>query len=133
MAPQARPQLAIASQPQLVACLAEMEVRHRTDKTNALREILKPVIDGWAVCSEFRFGDQRAEITFDDPAGFCGWEKIVLAQNVRSTHGHQLDESHQKVLLSRIADECRELALVPVSHKHSVQFDCLKSGGLCGL
>ena len=47
-------ELSITRKPQLVAVLAEMQVRHRTDETDALRPSGNLVVSSRTICSKFR-------------------------------------------------------------------------------
>jgi len=51
-------QLSIARKPQLVAVLAEMHVRHRTDETYALGASRNLVVTGWTIRAKLRLRNQ---------------------------------------------------------------------------
>src|SRR6476646_9452522 len=53
-------QLSIAGEPQLVAVLAEMRVRHRTDETYALATPRNLVVTGWTIRAKLRLGNQTS-------------------------------------------------------------------------
>src|SRR5436190_8579191 len=58
-------QLSIAREPQLVAILAKMHVRHRTDETYALCTSRNLIVSGWTVCAELRLRNQIPVSRFD--------------------------------------------------------------------
>src|SRR5262245_6405542 len=51
-------QLSITREPQLVAVLAEMHVRHRTDETYALCASRNLIVSGWTIRSKLRLWNQ---------------------------------------------------------------------------
>src|SRR6266540_721998 len=65
IASQARTQFPVAGETKFVAALAEMQVGHRSDKTDPLFAARDLVVSGWPVCSEFRFRDQTSVNRFD--------------------------------------------------------------------
>ena len=58
-------QLSIAREPQLVAVLAEMHVRHRTDKTYALGASRNLIVSGWTIRAKLRLRNQSPVSRFD--------------------------------------------------------------------
>src|SRR4030095_13319092 len=58
-------QLPIAREPQLVAVLAEMHVRHRTDETYALCASRNLIVSGWTIRSKLRLRNQTPVCRFD--------------------------------------------------------------------
>jgi hypothetical protein len=60
-------QLSIAREPQLVAGLAEMHVRHRTDETYALCASRNLIVSGWTIRSKRRLRNQTPVSRLDSP------------------------------------------------------------------
>src|SRR4029077_4718604 len=58
-------QLSIAREPQLVAVLAEMHVRHCTDETYALCASRNLVVSGWTIRAKLRLRNQIPVSRFD--------------------------------------------------------------------
>ena len=72
-------QLSIAREPQLVAVLAEMHVRHRTDETYALGASRNLVVTGWTIRAKLRLRNQTPVSRFDQPFRLRYRHKITLA------------------------------------------------------
>ena len=58
IAAKTRAQLSITREPQLVAVLAEMHVRHRTDESYALCASRNLIVSGWTIASKLRLWNQ---------------------------------------------------------------------------
>src|SRR5437667_3274854 len=85
-------QLSIAREPQLVAVLAEMHVRHRTDETYALGASRNLVVTGWTIRAKLRLRNQTPVSRFDQPFRLRYRHKITLAKNFCSAHRHQFNK-----------------------------------------
>src|SRR5437660_12671493 len=57
IAAQTRTQLSVTGKAKFVAVLAEMQVRHRSDKPDPLFATGDLIVSGWTVCSKFRLGN----------------------------------------------------------------------------
>src|SRR6266566_3480123 len=71
-------QLSITREPQLVAVLAEMHVRHRTDETYALRASRNLIVNGWTIRSKLRLRNQPAVSRLDQALRLHHRNEIIL-------------------------------------------------------
>ena len=58
-------QFPVAGETKFIAVLAEMQIGHRSDKTDPLFAARDLVISGWTVCLEFCFRNQTSVKRFD--------------------------------------------------------------------
>src|SRR6266700_2293681 len=70
--------LSIAREPQLVAVLAEMHVRHRTDETYALCASRNLIVSGWTIRSKLRLRNQTAVSRLDQALRLHHRNEIIL-------------------------------------------------------
>src|SRR6266576_4702342 len=71
-------QLSIAREPQLVAVLAEMHVRHRADETYALGASRNLIVSGWTIRSKLRLWNQAAVSRLDQALRLHHRNEIIL-------------------------------------------------------
>src|SRR6266513_5403361 len=71
-------QLSITREPQLVAVLAEMHVRHCTDETYALRASRNLIISGWTIRSKLRLRNQTPVSRLDRALRLHHRHEIIL-------------------------------------------------------
>ena len=71
-------QLSITREPQLVAVLAEMHVRHCTDETYALRASRNLIVSGWTIRSKLRLWNQAAVSRLDQALRLHHRNEIIL-------------------------------------------------------
>ena len=86
-------QFSVARQPQLIAALAEMQIRHRADESDPLIATGDLVVSGRAVCSKCCFGNQVAEMSFNRALRFGDGQKILIAQDFSRADRHHLDKT----------------------------------------
>src|SRR6516162_1197689 len=90
-------QLSITREPQLVAVLAEMHVRHCTDETYALCASRNLVVSGRTIRSKLRLRNQASVSRLDQPFRFPHRHEITLVKHFRGADRHQFDKPKQKV------------------------------------
>src|SRR5882672_12261596 len=71
-------QLSITREPQLVAVLAEMHVRHCTDEAYALRASRNLIVSGWTIRSKLRLRNQTAVSRLDQALRLHHRNEIIL-------------------------------------------------------
>src|SRR5439155_26969127 len=71
-------QLSITREPQLVAVLAEMHVRHRTDETYAPRASRNLIVSGWTIRSKLRLRNQAPVSRLDQALRLHHRNEIIL-------------------------------------------------------
>ena len=96
---EAGPQFSVAGEAEFVAALAEMQVRHRADKSEALLPPGDFVVGRRPVGAESGLGNERAEVAFELSARFSDGQEIAVIENVAVADGHQLDEAEDEIAL----------------------------------
>src|SRR6266446_286879 len=71
-------QLSIAREPQLVAVLAEMHVRHRSDETYTLCASRNLIVSGWTIRSKLRLRNQAPVSRLDQALRLHHRNEIIL-------------------------------------------------------
>src|SRR2546430_387024 len=86
--PETRPQFSVAGEAQLVAALAEMQVRHRSDKADALPAAGNLIISGWSIRAKFRLRHNAAVMRFDRALRFEDRHKIIFVEHFGRADRH---------------------------------------------
>lgn len=129
VAAEAGAELAVAGEAELVAVLAEVQVRHRADEADLLAGGGDEMVGGGAVGLEIGQGSKRAGGLLDELLGDADGEEIVLAQDVLGADGHELDEAEECVFFAGEIDEGGEFVLGLAFHEDAVELDGLEAGG----
>ncbi len=129
VASEAGAKLAVGGEAELVAVLAEVEVRHRADEADLLAGGGDAVIDGGAVGAEVGGFDERAGGLLDEFFGGGDGEEGVLAEHVLGADGHELDEAEEGVFAAGVVHEGGELALGLAFDEDAVELDGFEAGG----
>jgi len=128
-ASQTRTQFAVASEAQLVAALAEVQIGHRADKSNALGAPGNLVIGRGTVCAKAGFRNQIAVMRFDRTFGMQDRHEVFFAQNFARAHRHQLDETQDKIARRGEFNERQQLIVIAATHQNAIELDLFETGG----
>ena len=122
----AGPQFTVCGQPDLIACVAEMEIGQRTDKSHDGPRLTKPIIFGRTM-SQFRFHRLQGILRRKQIHYLADGKKIFFAQHFSETYGHKFDEADGNLQGGGELDQGPDLIFVFMPNQDGVEFDGFKA------